>query len=63
MIDIQHLRSRIDQEFTGECHLTSDEARLLFDVYEAACSWAARRDQESAARLLATVDNASRKKT
>jgi len=39
MIDVAALRRRIDQEFTGECHLTSEEARLLFDVYEAAYDW------------------------
>jgi len=39
MIDIGNLRARIGQEFDGECHLTADEARLVFDVYEAACVW------------------------
>jgi hypothetical protein len=38
MITVENLRKRIDQEFTGECHLTDVEARLLFDVYEAACT-------------------------
>lgn len=39
MIDIANLRRRIGQEFDGECRLTADEARLVFDVYEAACAW------------------------
>lgn len=39
MLDIAKLRARIDSEFDGECHLTSVEARLLFDVYEASEKW------------------------
>lgn len=31
------LRARIGQTYEGECHLTAEEAELLFAVYEAAC--------------------------
>lgn len=67
MIDIENLRRRIGQEFDGECHLTADEARLVFDVYEAACAWRDDRDQspgtlllrdQLADRLVAAVDAA-----
>ena len=64
MIDVEKLRRQIGQEFENECHLTADEARFVFDVYEAACAW--RDDRASALwtrdqaddRLIATVDAA-----
>lgn len=59
MIAAEQLRRRIDQEFTGECHLTSDEARLLFDVYEAACTWSEVTSKEPARRDLVAIDAAA----
>ena len=38
-LDFERLRRCIDSEFDGECHLTSDEARLLFAIAEAAIAW------------------------
>ena len=68
MIDVANLRRRIGQEFENECHLTADEARLVFDVYEAACAWRAdrgeiagallTRDRGATDRLIVAVDTA-----
>ena len=54
MIDLERLRARIDQEFDGECHLTSAEARLLFDVFAAAGAWRDTGTQDGAECLRAT---------
>jgi len=69
-LNIVNLRERIDQEFTGGCHLTAAEARLLFDVYEAACAWRNDRgqiegkllirDRGATDRLVAAIDTARR---
>ena len=68
MIDVENLRRRIGQEFDNECHLTADEARLVFDVFEAAVTWRAVGGQErigdlvaidaAADRLISAVDAA-----
>ena len=54
MIDIATLRRRIGQEFDDACHLSAEEARCLFDVYEAACTW--RDDRGEIAGALLTRD-------
>ena len=58
MIDVEQLRRQIGQEFENECHLTADEARFVFDVYEAACAW---RDVAGQGRVgdLVAVDGAA----
>jgi hypothetical protein len=65
MITVENLRRRIGQEFENECHLTADEARRIFDVYEAACAWRDEvtggmltREDAAADRLITAVDAA-----
>ena len=68
MIDIAALRRRIGQEFDDECHLSAEDARCIFDVYEAACTWrddrgeiagrSATRADAADDRLIAVVDAA-----
>ena len=68
MIDVENLRRRIGQEFENACRLTADEARRVFDVYEAACAWRDRLttdgdgrtwgDNRDWARLTSAVDAA-----
>jgi hypothetical protein len=68
MISIEKIRERFPDEDKAEYHLTADETRLLFDVYEAACAWRDTRDlardapwrEDAAAERLCAAINTAR---